>query len=609
MQQRVVSLDNLRTLAQLLRPYRRFFPRLALFMLLGEMVILGWPYLYKQIVHAIVSEPLAPILYTIGLVTVWRLVDAGIFSSHFLLSHRVLVLIAEIRRDFPVRALKRLLALSQSFHLHNSTGALNRRIGQGTNAICELVDASFQQVIPTFLRSAVTTLILFKASAFVGALFVPVPILFVIITDRMVRRLRPLREQRIRSQEQTSAHLKDAMTNAAMIQACTQEGLIVSQHTALEEKTQTLFLEEKRISRNYSLLRAGLLLIGNLSVVLALVVRVYRRELSAMDFIMYAAFAEQAYNSLFQISHLYDRVAEWLQSVLRLNALFEEVPQIADLAGAVVAPRFRGDIEFRRVCFAYAPQLRTQEPEEDETAEAQPTLEDISFLVPAGQTVALVGHSGAGKSTAFNLIPRFYDPSTGAVRIDGQDLRGFTLKSLREQIAVVPQEPQILNQSIRENLLLGNPEASLEQVVAAAKGADAHGFITALPFGYDTIIGERGLRLSGGQRQRIGIARALLRDPRILLLDEATSNLDSESESTIQNVLQRLHGTLTIVVIAQRLSTIAHADQIVVFEDGRVSEIGDHASLLRQNGIYKRLHQLQVEGVLAGNASPPPAAS
>ena len=282
-------------------------------------------------------------------------------------------------------------------------------------------------------------------------------------------------------------------------------------------------------------------------------------------------------------------IQEGASAAIRIFALLDTAPQIIEKADAVPLKLGKGEIRFDNVGFSYGKDI--------------PTLHDVSFTIPGGATVALVGRSGAGKSTIFNLIPRLYDISSGAILFDGQDISQLTLPSLRQQISLVSQDVMVFQDSVANNIALGRLDASRAAIETAAKDAAAHDFISALPQGYDTLLGEGGAILSGGERQRIALARALLRDTPLLLLDEATSALDAESEHLVQQALARLTKGRTTLVIAHRLATIRKADLIVVMEQGRVVEQGTHQTLLAQNGAYAALHQRQFQ-----EAPPIPAA-
>lgn len=293
-----------------------------------------------------------------------------------------------------------------------------------------------------------------------------------------------------------------------------------------------------------------------------------------------------AYQPLKAVANQQTVLQEGVAAAARIFPLLDAEPRVVDRAGARLLQVSHGVIIFDDVLFDYS-------DTGDSTSGNTPALRGVSLEVPEGHTVALVGPSGAGKSTILNLVPRFYDVSKGRVTIDGQDVRDVTIASLRQASSLVTQEPFLFDESIRANIVYGRPEASDEDIIEAAKGAAAHDFIMELPRGYDTPVGEAGVRLSGGQRQRIAIARAMLKDAPILLLDEATSSLDTASEMQVQAALQHLMRGRTTLVIAHRLSTIMHADNIYVIDEGRVLEQGTHSELIRMGGLYERLHRSQ----------------
>lgn len=282
------------------------------------------------------------------------------------------------------------------------------------------------------------------------------------------------------------------------------------------------------------------------------------------------------------LNNIFQRASTSLENVF---TLIDTKPEVADLPTAPALASVRGDLEFRSVCFDY---------DVEPPGKGRPrTLTEVSFAIPAGKVVAIVGPSGSGKSTIINLIARFYDVASGAVLVDGHDIRTVTTDSLRKQIGIVLQESVLFSGTLEDNIKYGRPDATREQVLDAATAANAHEFIVKLPDGYATVVGERGSKLSGGQRQRIAIARAILKDPRILIFDEATSALDTQSERLIQQAMDRLMKNRTSFIIAHRLSTIQNADIILVMEQGRLAEIGTHDELLGKGGLYAKLHALQ----------------
>ena len=304
-------------------------------------------------------------------------------------------------------------------------------------------------------------------------------------------------------------------------------------------------------------------------------------ELSATEFIGFVALFSQFLAPIKVAANALSKAQQGIAAFQRIEGLLHEQPEIEDPAQPLPMGEFSSAIEFEGVWFRY---------------DQKDVLQDIRFRLEKGQTVALVGPSGGGKSTLVDLIPRFYDPYRGSIRIDGKDLRSIAVSALRSQIGNVTQEGVLFHDTVLGNIAYGIKSPDREAVITAARIANAHEFISRLPAGYDTVIGERGTMLSGGQRQRISIARAVLRNPPILILDEATSNLDTESEKLVQEALENLMANRTSIVIAHRLSTILKADHILVIQEGRIVEQGTSDELLARGGMYKKLYDLQFEG-------------
>ena len=312
--------------------------------------------------------------------------------------------------------------------------------------------------------------------------------------------------------------------------------------------------------------------------------RVIEGDMTPGTFFSFTAAVIMLYGPARRLSRAVNSVQQTTGSVERVFEIMDRPPAIRDKPGALALPGFARDIAFDRVSFHYA-------------GSDEIVLRDISLTIRKGEVVAFVGMSGAGKSTLMDLLPRFHDVTEGRILIDGHDLRDLTQASLRKQIGLVSQETFLFSDSIYDNIAYGRLEASADEVVRAARLAQAHDFIAACPEGYQTLVGERGLRLSGGQRQRVAIARAFLKDPPVLILDEATSELDAESEFMVQRALAELMKDRTVLVIAHRLSTVRRADRIVVIHQGQIAEAGRHEELLARDGVYRRLYALQTERV------------
>lgn len=390
-----------------------------------------------------------------------------------------------------------------------------------------------------------------------------------------------------------TAVLQQGLAGIRLVQALQREEEEAKRYAAQGRETIRLAMRIQAYAGRQSLINAFLSALGPALVLWYGGAQVINGLLTIGELLAFTTYVARLFGPVSAFANMNVQLQQALAAFDRVQEYLELQTEIRDRPGAIELPPVRGRIEFRDVSFAYSPE--------------RPVLKHISFTVEPGQLVALVGPTGAGKSTVVNLIPRFYDPDEGCVRIDGYDLRDVTLSSLRRQIATVDQETFLFNMTILENIRYARPEATFDEVVEAAKAAYLHDFIMSLPEGYETMVGERGVKLSGGERQRLAIARAILRNPRILILDEATSSLDSIAESYIQRALEPLMRGRTVIAIAHRLSTILSADKILVLQQGELIESGTHRELLARGGLYAQLYRTQFKEELL--AAPRAAAS
>lgn len=469
-------------------------------------------------------------------------------------------------------------SLSVSFFYKHPTGTLIARV----NSDVQLLRYAITDAVASFMKDAVSLSALVVVAflkdwvlATMAFVVFPASVLPVMRLSRRIKRF--TRRGQIRTGTLT-ALLQESIQGNRIVKAFGMEGY---EDQRFKEENWRLFKQSLRASRIKAVVApsmemlasfgiVGVVWYGGWSVVAGGRTQGEFMAFMAAMFLMYAPFKG--------LARTYTAVHQGLAGAERVFEILDEAPEIHDKPAAQVARPFSQSIEFHNVSFGY---------------KETPVLKSVNLKIEAGQIVALVGMSGVGKSTLVDLIPRFYDVREGRVTVDGVDVRDLTVSSLRGQIGIVTQHTFLFNDSIRNNIAYGEPGRGMEDIIAAATAANAHDFISALPSGYDSVIGEMGMQLSGGQRQRLAIARALLKNAPILILDEATSSLDAESERSVQDALENLIAMRTTIVIAHRLSTIRKADRIVVMVDGTVAEEGTHEELLRKNGEYSRLYSIQ----------------
>lgn len=565
------------------KPYKHILAAALLCTVLAAAGNLYLPWIIKDMVDKVLSEKDSMMLNLIALSIVVIFIARGIFyyGQNYLMSYVGQHVVIDIRAE----VFKKLQRLSMAFYDKNKTGTIMSYVTNDVNALQgAMVENTIELVTEGFILIGSICAMVYLDWKLTVVTFCTFPIVLWFM-DFFGKKIRSSGGQIQEATADITSVLQESVSSARVVKSFVREGYEIER---FEKENEANFAANMRNAKYMATLTPVIELVAALGVTVILWYgghNVIDGATTAGSLIAFLVYAVNISNPIKRVTRTIGNIQKALAAAERVFNVMDLPEEVRNLPGATVLPPVRGDIVFEHVSFAY------------NTGEE--VLHDVSFEVKPGQVIGLVGPSGAGKSTIASLLPRFYDVTGGRITVDGIDIKAVTLDSLREQVGIVPQETLLFNGSVYDNIKYGRLDATEAEIIDAAKAANAHEFILNLPKGYETQLGDRGVNVSGGQRQRIAIARAILKNPRILILDEATSALDTESERLVQEALDRLMVGRTSFAIAHRLSTIKNADRILVLEDGKLVEDGNHEQLMAMDGLYAHLYKIQYRNKVA----------
>ena len=582
-------LTPLKTLKELLRfvipkgnremPFRICLAFIFLF--LATLVTVYTPFLYGKAVD-LVSEGkqvnLNLLWFVIGSYALARLGQVFFDEAKEFVFARVA---QKAVRGAALKAFQHLHSLSLAFHLNRQTGGLTRAIDRGSKGIEFLLRFAAFEIVPVLVELIAVGIVLWVTFGLLYAVVtVTTVIIYIIYTIKVTEWRIGIRRQMNIADENASTKAIDSLLNFETVKYFNSEKIEADRFDNAMKSYEDSAVKARASLSVVNIGQGAIIAIGLFLIMGMAGEDIASEKMSIGDFVVVNTFLLQLYLPLNFLGFVYREIRQSLLDIGRMFALVDEMPDIVDKQNAYDLDVHSGKIEFKNIKFSFGNRV---------------ILKNLNFVVNPGHKVAIVGPTGAGKSTISKLLFRFYDPSSGAISIDNQNIKNVTQSSLRSNIGVVPQDTVLFNDTIKYNISYSKPGASIEEINKAAKLSSIDRFIANLEIGYDTIVGERGLKLSGGEKQRVAIARALLKNPKIFIFDEATSALDSKTEKSIEKSLKKLSNKNTTLVIAHRLSTIIDADKIIVLENGTIAEQGSHKELIKKNGLYAEMWMRQQE--------------
>jgi ATP-binding cassette subfamily B protein len=582
--------QTIRTLLPYLWEYRLRVSLAVLCLVGAKAAQVAVPLVMKRIVDAL--DPRTAALYVpLALLIAYGILRLSTTAFQELREFLFAKVTQRAVRKIALQVFRHLHALSLRFHLARQTGGLTRDVERGQRGISSLISYALFSILPTLVEiGLVASILLVKYDWTFVTITVVALATYISFTIGITEWRTHFRRTMNELDSKANTRAIDSLINYETVKYFGNEDWEARRYDESMQRWEKAAVKSQTSLSALNVGQSAIIAVAVTLIMWRATVGVVNGAMTVGDLVLVNAFMLQLYVPLNFLGVIYREIKQALADMERLFGLIEEHAEIVDEPGARPLALRGAQVRFAHVDFHYEANRRI--------------LHDVSFTIPAGHNVAVVGPSGSGKSTLARLLFRFYDVSAGSITIDGQDIREVTQSSLRASIGIVPQDTVLFNDSIEYNIAYGRPEATQQDIVAAARLAQIHDFISSLPAGYQTPVGERGLKLSGGEKQRVAIARAILKDPAILIFDEATSALDSKSEKLIQAELREIARDRTTLTIAHRLSTIADADEILVLDHGRIVERGSHTALLAANGMYARMWRLQQE---EQGASPPPS--